>query len=576
MSVLPAIDQSEFPRKYVPADLDLGNWDQLEPLFVKLREAPVDTRDLLEAWLLSLSELTAAIGQESSMRYIRMTCDTDDPELEAAYLHYVQEIMPRCEPEFFELSRKMLSSPALDDLPRERYTVLIRNQRKQVELYRPENIALQTEDETLSQQYQKACGEQTTEFEGQERTIPQITKFLEETDRKRRQGAWRAAVSRQMADREKMESIFDRMLELRHQMAQNAGFENFLDYQFARLGRFDYTVEDCEAFHRAVEKHIRPLRRQLLERRREQMGLDDLAPWDLQVDALGRAPLRPFSTSEELEQGADKVFSAVDPVFSDEFDVLRNGNLLDLESRKGKAPGGYQSTLDEARLPFIFMNATGRNQDLFTLLHEGGHAFHALAYRQEPLHGYRNAPIEFCEVASMGMEMMACERLDSFYSAEDAKRAREAHLEDVIMLLPWIMRVDAFQHWLYRNPVHSRQKRAEQWLALEARFGDALVEWPELQEWRECSWISKLHFFCVPLYYIEYGIAQLGALQLWVRYLADPSQTVSDYRRALALGNSRPLPELFAAAGLSFDFNEDKLKPLAAELAKNLGLQATG
>src|SRR5690606_19887323 len=251
-----------------------------------------------------------------------------------------------------------------------------------------------------------------------------------------------------------------------------------------------------------------------------------------------------FNTSEELVAGVEKVFSAVDPSFADDFKVLRDRNLLDLESRKGKAPGGYQSTLDEARLPFIFMNATGRNQDVFTLIHEGGHAFHALAYRNEPLHSYRNAPIEFCEVASMGMEMMACEQLESFYSADDAARSRESHLEDTIMLLPWIMRVDAFQHWLYKNPGHTRHQRAEQWLALEARLGDEL-EWPELPQWRECSWINKLHFFCVPLYYIEYGIAQLGALQLWVRFLADPADAVKQYRRGLALGNSRPLPELF-------------------------------
>ncbi len=575
MSVLPVIDTAEYPRHFLPSDLDLGSWDAMAPYFEKLREAPVETLDQIESWLENLSELTAAIGQESSMRYIQMTCNTDDPALEAAYLHYVQEILPKCEPEFFELSKKFLASPSIDQLPQERYEVFIRNQRSQVELFRQENIALQTEDETLSQQYQKACGEQTAEFEGQEQTIPQITKHLEETDRERRRDAWMTAISRQLADREKLETIFDRMLEIRHQMAKNAGFGNFLDFQFRRLGRFDYTVEDCEAFHTAVEKHIRPLRQQLLERRKQQLGLTELTPWDLQVDPLGRPPLRPFTTSEELEHGADQIFAAVDTGFSSDFDLMRERNLLDLQSRKGKAPGGYQSTLDEARLPFIFMNATGRNQDLFTLLHEGGHAFHALAYRDEPLHSYRNAPIEFCEVASMGMEMMASEKLDSFYSPTDAKRARDTHLEDIIMLLPWIMRVDAFQHWLYKNPSNSRDERARQWRHLEDRFGDDLA-WPELPEWRDCSWISKLHFFCVPLYYIEYGIAQLGALQLWVRYKENAGKAVSDYRKALALGNSRPLPELFAAAGLKFDFGEDMLRPLAAELAWNLDLTPAG
>ncbi len=569
LSTSPA--QREFPRQFLSQDLDLGNWDAIEPYFNQLVDSPVDSQQQLEDWMMKLSELSAAIGEEASLRYIRMTCNTDDPELEAAYLHYVQEVLPNCEPLFFELSKKFLAAPGRGDLPQERYEVYTRNRQNDVELFRQENIALQTEDETLSQQYQKMCGEQTAQFDGREHTIPQLVKYLEETDREKRRAAWKAATSRQLQDRAAMEDIFDRMLELRHQMAVNAGFSNFIDYQFRRLGRFDYTPEDCEMFHSAVEKVIRPIRKKLLEKRKEKLGLEKLCPWDLQVDPEGRMPLRPFGSSEELVSGTDQIFAAVDPSFSSDFNVLRTKELLDLDSRKGKAPGGYQSTLDEARLPFIFMNATGRNQDVFTLLHEGGHAFHALAYRDEPLHSYRNAPIEFCEVASMGMEMMACEKLESFYNESDAQRARESHLEDIIMLLPWIMRVDAYQHWLYKNPGHTRQQRAEKWLELEKRFADEL-DWPELPEIRECSWMTKLHFFCVPLYYIEYGIAQLGALQLWVRYLADASDAVRRYREGLALGNSRPLPELFETAGLRFAFDEEMLRPLATELENQLAV----
>lgn len=572
MSLTLPTESKEFPRQYLPVDLDLNKWDAIEPFFIRLSEGSVSSLEELENWLINFSELSAAISQESSLRYIRMTCDTDSPELESEYLHYVQEILPRCEPLFFELSKKYLASPARSQLSAERYEVFTRNRENEVELYRQENIELQTEDETLSQQYQKLCGEQTAQFDGQERTMPQLTKYLEETDRDKRRAAWVAATTRQLADRETMENMFDRMLELRHQMATNAGFDNYVDFQFKRLGRFDYTPADCEQFHGAVEQVIRPIRAKLLEQRKSQLKLESLCPWDLQADAQGRAPLRPFDSSEELVSGADKIFKAIDDSFSQDFAVLREKHLLDLDSRKGKAPGGYQSTLDESRLPFIFMNATGRNQDLFTLLHEGGHAFHALAYRDEPIHSYRNAPIEFCEVASMGMEMMASEKLASFYNPEDAARARQAHLEDIVMLLPWIMRVDSFQHWLYKNPGHSRTERASKWLELEARFGDQL-DWPELPEWRECSWINKLHFFCVPLYYIEYGIAQLGALQLWVRYLADAPDAIANYRAALALGNSRPLPELFGRAGLSFAFDAAILRPLANELERNLTAQ---
>ena len=563
--------QREFPRRFVADDTDLGNWDEMAALFGRLRGAKLDTAAAVEEWLLDLSELQAAIAEEYSARYIEMTCHTDDPGREKAYLTFLEEIMPKCEPEYFELSRKYLAAPGRAGLPQERFLVYDRARETEVAIFRQENVALQTQDEVLSQQYQKVCGEMAAEFDGREQTLPQLARYLEETDRGVRRGAWSASVGRQLRDRGTLEDIFDQMVGLRDRMARNAGFPDYVSFQFRRLGRFDYTPDDCLRFHDTVEKVVMPLRRRLRDRRHELLGLERLAPWDLDVDPLGRPPLRPFETAGQLSEGTDRIFASVDPSFTTDFSVLRERGLLDLESRRGKAPGGYQSTLDETRLPFIFMNATGRNQDVFTLLHEGGHAFHALATRHEPLVAYRGAPIEFCEVASMGMEMMACERLGAFYDDADARRAREMHLADVLILLPWIMRVDAMQHWMYANPAHTRADREAQWLALEERFGDDL-DWGEHAEWRTCSWVSKLHFFCVPLYYIEYAIAQLGAMQLWVNFLRDPARAVADYRRALALGNSRPLPELFQAAGIRFAFDEATVTPLMERVAEALEL----
>lgn len=555
----------QFPRRFLPEDLVLDSWAKMAPWFEELERRPIDCVAALEKWLLDLSELRAAIEEEDAVRYIRMTCHTDKPEFEQAYLNFVETVRPNVERASFALNRKYVACEWRSALPRERYFVYDRAREMEVRLYREENLALKVEDEKLAQRYQRLYGDMTATFEGKELTLPQLHKILEEPDRTMRRAAWCAAVGRQLRDREELETIFDRMVELRTQIARHAGYANFLEYQFANYGRFDYTPADCVAFHKAVEEHIVPLVRELRARRRNLMGLDKLAPWDLATDPLGRPPLRPFETAHQLIEGTQSIFRAVDESFAKDFDVLRCHELLDLESRKGKAPGGYQSTLDEVRLPFIFMNAAGRNRDVFTLLHEGGHAFHALATRHEPLHAYRHAPIEFCEVASMGMEMMACQRLEAFYSPADAMRARRAHLEEVLELLPWIARVDAFQHWIYTHPEHSRSERAQAWLALDARFGDDL-EWSEWPEWRECSWIGKLHFFCVPLYYIEYGIAQLGALQLWKRYCNDATCAVEGYRRALALGGSRPLPELFGAAGLQFAFDESTVAPLAREV----------
>jgi len=555
----------EFPRQYLPEELVLDRWEKMAPLFDELERRPLGSPNELEKWLLDQSELRAAIDEEEAVRYIRMTCHTDQPELEQAYLYFVEHVRPNVEQASFALARKYVECPHRAALARERYFVYDRARDMEVRLFREENLPLKVEEEKLAQQYQKLYGEMTAVLDGSELTLPQLSKLLEEPSRDTRRAAWCAATGRQLRERERIESIFDRMIELRTQMARNAGYADFIEFQFANLGRFDYTPADCLAFHRAVELHIVPIVRELHAHRRRLMGLDRLAPWDLAADPLGRPPLRPFETAGQLIEGTAAIFQAVDPSFARDFDVLRRHELLDLESRKGKAPGGYQSTLDEVRLPFIFMNAAGRSRDVFTLLHEGGHSFHALAARTEPLLAYRHAPMEFCEVASMGMEMMACERVEAFYRPEDAARARRAQLEEVLELLPWIARVDAFQHWLYTHPGHTRADRVAAWRELDERFGDEL-EWSEYPEWRECSWIRQLHFFCVPLYYIEYGIAQLGALQLWGRFRRDAHAAVASYRAALKLGGSRPLPELFAAAGLRFAFDGATIAPLAAEV----------
>lgn len=564
-------DHNEFPRRFVPEDLDLGDWEQIGACYKLLRERDLSTLRDIERWLADLSELQSALGEEHAVRYIQMTCHTDDPAIERAYLHFIENITPKTESEHFALARKYLDAPGRRDLAAERYFVFNRARENEVAIYRDENVPLQTRDAILSQQYQKICGEMTANFKQREHTIPQLTGYLEETDRNERRAAWLTAANRQLADRQAIESIFDEMISLRDRMAHHAGFPNFIEYQFRRLGRFDYTAQDCLSFHEAIEKAVMPLQRKLRERRKSGLGLPKLAPWDLDADPLGLPPLRPFSNAAELEQGVVRIFAAISPLFEAEFTILRERHLLDLESRKGKAPGGYQITLDEARQPFIFMNAADRNQDLFTLFHEGGHAFHALATRYEPLFSYRSAPIEFAEVGSMGMEMMAYEKLDAFYDPGSAARARRMHLEDIILLLPWIARVDAFQHWIYANPGHSRAEREARWITLDERFGDDL-DWSELPEWRACSWYAKMHFFCVPLYYIEYGIAQLGALQLWERYLDNPQAAIEGYRVGLKLGGSKPLPDIFITAGLRFNFRMETLQPLMSKIESALDL----
>ena len=559
-------------RRFVPTHADLGDWAQVEPLFRALLQRPVTSSAQLEAWLADCSELAAALSEERTRRYVSMTQRTDDPEREAAYLHFVREIQPRAEPLSFGLRRRYLELRSQIPLPEERYFVLDRDTRNAVELFREENVPLRVQEAELEQRYQKVAGGWTVRFRGQEYTLPQMACFLEEPDRFLRQAAWEAVVQRRLQDRDSLDALFGELVHLRHRMAQNAGFSDYRAYAFRALGRWDYTPEDCLSFHAAVEEHITPLLSALHEDRRRRLGVERLRPWDLEVDPEGRPPLRPFTHGRELAHKAQELFERLHPELGAQFRFLVERGLLDLESRKGKAPGGYQATFDERRWPFLFMNAAGLSADVRTLVHEAGHAFHTLAVRAEVLLSYRHAPTEFSEVASMGMEVLSLPHWDVFYpEAEDRRRARREFFEGVVRLLPWVATVDAFQHRVYAQPELDPEARRRTWVEVFRRFQPG-VDWSGYEEAEASLWHRQLHLFVHPFYYIEYGIAQLGALQLWLRAREDPARALARYREALRLGGSRPLRALFEAAGLRWSLGEEVLAPAARALAEELEL----
>ncbi len=560
-------------RRFVPERANLGDWPATVPLFDQLeaRAPRCASAAELERWLLDWGELSAALDEEGSKRYIAMTCHTDNPDAEKAYLDFVENIEPQLKPRQFQLAKLYEAHPLRSQLPKSRYEVFDRSTMVHVELFRPENVPLETEEAKLSQQYQKISGALTAQFRGEEKTLVQMGRYLEETDRPLRQEAWELVANRRLQAAAEFEDIFDRLVDLRQKIARNAGFSNYRDYAFRKLGRFDYAPADCEKFHDAVAAEIVPVARELQAQRRRQMGVAALRPWDMAVDALGRPPLRPFEQVDQMLARTQEIFGSLDADLADGFRRMQQLHLLDLANRKGKAPGGYQSTLAEARAPFIFMNAVGLQRDVETILHEAGHAFHALATRDEDLYDYRSAPIEFCEVASMSMELLGNQFLERFYAPPDARRARRTHLEGVVNIFPWIASVDAFQHWIYTHPSHSRSERKSAWLELMDRFGGD-VDWTGYEEARGFLWHRQLHIFIHAFYYIEYGIAQLGALQVWANSKRNQATALNNYKRALALGGSRPLPELFAAAGCPFDFSRKTIAPLIQltrdELAK--------
>jgi len=564
MTLLPFENlQSYRPRTFVPTDTQFDSWDAIEPLFDELDKQLADCQDVaaLEKWLLDWGELSAALDEESSRRYIAMTCHTDNEEAEKAYLAYVEEIEPRCKPRQFDLSRNYLAHPLRSRLPSDRYEVFNRDADVAVSLFREANVPLETEESKLGQQYQKRSGSMTVTFRGEEKTLIQMGPYLEEPDRALREEAWKLTAQRREQEAQAFDDLFSQLVGLREQIAGNAGFDNYRDYAFRARHRFDYTPKDCLAFHQAIESEIMPVLKDLQQRRREQLGVEALRPWDLAVDPFNRAPLKPFAEVAQLLDKTQGIFDQLDGELAGQFHSMRDKKLLDLANRKGKAPGGYQCSLAEARQPFIFMNAVGLQRDVETLLHEAGHAFHAIASQPEDLYAYRHAPIEFCEVASMSMELLGNQCLDTFYEAADADRARIDHLQGILKFFPWMACIDGFQHWIYTHPGHDQAERKAAWLEILTRF-EGIVDWSGFEDIRAHLWHRQLHLFLHPFYYVEYGIAQLGALQVWANARRDAPRALADYRRALALGGSRPLPELFQTAGCAWDFSARTLNPL--------------
>ena len=555
---------------FVPADIDATNWDNLQPYYQQLLDREFKCSGCLEQFLLDRSELDAAASEAGSNLYITMTCNTEDKNAKDAFLSFVENVEPELKKLGFELNKKVVGSQHIDSLDKDRFGVLVRDWCADVEIFRDENVPLQTEDTKLGQEYAELCGAMMVKFDGEERTMPQMGMYQQDQDRSVREASWRAVAERRLQDRDTIDGIFDKMVANRNQTAQNAGFEEYRGYMFAVKHRFDYTPEDCIAFHDAIDEACMPIVRALAKERKEALGVDTLRPWDIAVDPHGHAALKPFDSADDLIEKTSKLFHRMDTELGDMFDTMRDGGYsLDLDSRKGKAPGGYQASRDRQRKPFIFMNAAGLPRDLDTMVHEAGHAFHYMLCRHDDLVWYRGAPLEFAEVASMSMELLAYPFLDEFYSPEEIKRAIKKHLEGIVSTLTWVATIDAFQHWIYLNPEHTREERTAHWLELGERFGGS-VDWTGLEAEQEAVWHRQLHPFEVPFYYVEYGIAQLGALQMWLKYIENPKEAIAAYKNGLELGASKTLPSLFEASGLKFDFTTDMVSTLMKTVGEEL------
>lgn len=550
-------------RHYLPADFTVTDWDRLEPYFKNLVEREIQSRADLEHWMKDASELEAVVSEDACWRQIRMTCDTENKALEESFTFFVMQIQPFIQPYADKLNKKLIDSPFTAELETKKYFTYLRSVKKSIDLFRENNIPIQAELSVLAQQYGVISGKMAIEVKGQEYTLQQAAKFFENHDRSLREEVYRKMQDRRLQDKDALNEMYSVLIQKRHQVALNAGFANYRDYKFVEMGRFDYTKEDCFQFHEAVKLHILPLVNIIFENKRKKLGLETLRPWDTEVSPLGIDPLNPFTNSEELIEKSVACFNQLRPFFGDCLRKMKTIGHLDLESRKGKAPGGYNCPLSESGAPFIFMNAAGQMHDVTTMVHEGGHAVHSFLTHPLELSAFKEYPMEIAEVASMAMELFSMDHWTTFFdSEEELKRAKEHQLERVITIFPWIATIDKFQHWVYENPQHSLEERTNKWMEILNEFSSTAIDWSGLDEYRMFSWQRQLHLYEVPFYYIEYGIAQLGAIGMWKQFKENKEAALDNYINALSLGGTRTLPELYQTAGLRFDLSADHIKKL--------------
>jgi oligoendopeptidase F len=555
---------SQQQATYLPSDLIINSWNDLHAFFEELSNRELNDVRELRKWLNDRSELEAVVQEDLGWRYIRQTCDTVSEEKRAALNFFIQEIEPHLA-EYADLfNRKLLSSDHLEELSQDStFAVYIRGVRKEAELFRKENIPLFTEIQTLASDYGRITGAMSVEIDGKTLTFQQAANLLKSEDREVRLNVYEKINTRRKQDQEALDTLFDQLLALRHQVALNTGYRNFSEYMFDAMGRFDYTAEQCFNFHQSVEEFVVPLVEEWEEARRVKLGLDVLSPWDLEVDADKKEPLEPFTDSRDLIEKTIACFAKVKSSYGDVIRLMDTKGHLDLDSRLGKAPGGYNYPLYASALPFIFMNAAGSIRDMITMMHEGGHALHSWVSKDLELTGFKSTPSEIAEVASMAMELISMEHWDVFFENEEQlNRARRYQTEKIISILPWIATVDAFQHWIYENPAHTRTERNETWKKIHRRFAGNIIDRNSYPEFEETAWHKQLHIYEVPFYYIEYGIAQLGAIGVWRNYKSNPQKALSDYEQALALGYTKTLPELYEIAGVKFDFSAENVKAL--------------
>ena len=564
-------------RTYLPNEFKITVWSKVRPYFNELLRREIKSVEELEKWLLDRSELTAIIREEFNWRYVNISRDTEDQQAAELYEYGVQELIPKFAPIENKLNEKLLNCPFTSNLPEEKYFIHLRSIKNNFDLFRKENVPVFTEESLTSKKHGEIFSKMSIEVQEKSYTLQQAASFLENTDRELREEVYQKIASRILQNNQALDEVMTKLVNLRNQVAQNANFENYRDYKFQALGRFDYTVEDCFNFHESIAKSIKPIKEELDNWRKKELGLSQLRPWDAQVDPEERAPLEPFHNAKELVVKSIHTLNKVHPLFGNCIAIMEKMGHLDLDSRDGKRPGGYNMPMPITGAPFVFMNAAGTVKDVCTMLHESGHAVHSFLTHYLTLNSNKSVPSEVAELAAMTMELITMDSWDVFFDKEeDLRRAKIWQLKKIINVLPWIATIDKFQHWMYTHPNHTIEERKTQWLVIHKEFNSSVTDWSGMEEYQANLWHRQLHVFEVPFYYIEYGFAQLGAIAIWKSYKENPDATVQKYINALELGYTKPIGEIYKAAGIEFNFSSEYVSELGAFVKKELkGLMQT-
>ncbi|MDF1673014.1 MAG: M3 family oligoendopeptidase [Vicingaceae bacterium] len=550
-------------RIFLPDNLVIDSWKKLESYFEDLKNRDFNNVSDLEKWLADRSELDAVLEEDMAWRYIKMNIDTTDKSLENDFMFFVQEIEPKIAPYDNAYNQKLIASKFVDELEGAGYDIYLRGIKKSIEIYREENIPLLTELQADAQKYGAIAAQMSIEYDGKEMTLQQAAQLLKDTDRQVRQDIYQKVADRRAMEVDALNDLYNQLISKRTQVAKNAGFDNYRDYMFAAMGRFDYTAKDCFDFHNAIANEVVPATTVFEKERKQQLGYDTLKPWDSDVDAEGKSPLKPFDNGAKLLDKSITCFEKIHSYFGERLAIMKELGYLDLESKKGKAPGGFNYPLHEIGVPFIYMNAVGSQRDLVTMVHEGGHAVHSFLTRDLKLTSFKEFPSEVAELASMSMELISMDVWGEFYENEDElKRAKKDQLEGVLKTLPWVAAIDKFQHWVYENPTHTINERESKWNEIMDAFGSQHIDWSGNEGGRTNLWQKQLHLFEVPFYYIEYGMAQLGAIAVWRNYKQNPTKAIEQYMDALSLGYTKSISEIYKTAGIEFNFSQTYVKEL--------------